>query len=99
MGGGGEGKGRFASCPAAAAGAAVGLGFYGGRGAALPLPPVPATQGGGSRPCPPAGRDPGARSEVVVRRVTCPILTYPYLLAILLASGSPPVIRTAQWLV
>lgn len=70
----------------------------GGRGAARPLP-LRRSAAAADPACPPAGRVAGARSEVVARRVTCPILTYPYLLAILLASWSPPVIRTAQWLV
>ena len=51
----------------------------------------------GTPPIPPPsqlqGREPG---QLVV---TCPMLMNPYLLAMRLASGKPPEILTAQWLV
>lgn len=54
-------------------------------------------RGRGGLPRPPPsqlqGREPGQPV------ITCPMLMNPYLLAMRLASGKPPAILTAQWLV
>lgn len=50
-------------------------------------------QGDPPFPGPPRGREPGQPV------VTCPTLMKPYLLAMRSASGKPPAILTAQWLV
>ena len=54
-----------------------------GRGGLPPISPPSQLQ----------GREPGQPA------VTCPMLMNPYLLAMRLASGKPPAILTAQWLV